>query len=258
MFAEHWARQPFFLQSLNTFAKLISLLLALIAISLFHHPAGLAIMAGAALTCALFSRIGLRGLRHPIWWAGPCFAILIALPVIFSLLTPGDAIAVILHKPFLAITLPGLEIALRLILRVTASVWWAGAILQSSRWDKTLAALHSFRIPSAFIFSLSMAYRYLFLLVRLGEKSLYARRSRTILAASAATERALIGAKVANLFRHSLALSTQAHSAMVARGFTGEFRTLGEARFTAKDAFWSAAVILFCTAILYLDHFLKG
>jgi energy-coupling factor transporter transmembrane protein EcfT len=211
-------------------------------------------MAGAALGLALHSRIGLRGLQHPLWWAGQLLAMIIALPVIFNPLNPGRALITFSHQPFFAITFPGLEVAGRLVLRVTASVWWVGALLLSSRWDQVLAALRSLKVPALFVFALAMAHRYLFLLVRLSERSLFARRSRTILAASAATERALIGTKVANLFRHSLALSTHAHSAMISRGFTGEFRALGEARFTAKDALWSAAVILFCAALLHLDH----
>jgi cobalt/nickel transport system permease protein len=254
IFAEHWARSRHLLQSLEVRAKLICLAAALLAISLLQHPFYIALMAGAALGLALHSRIGLRGLKHPLWWAGPLLAMIIALPIIFNPLNPGRALIIFSHQPFFAITVPGLEVAGRLVLRVTASVWWVGAVLLSSRWDQVLAALRSLKVPALFVFALAMAHRYLFLLVRLGEKSLYARRSRTILAASAATERALMGAKVANLFRHSLALSTQAHSAMVARGFTGEFRTLGEARFTAKDLLWLAGNIIFCAALVFLDY----
>ena len=59
-----------------------------------------------------------------------------------------------------------------------------------------------------------------------------------------------VGVKAANLFRHSMALSTQVHSAMVARGFTGEYRVQEQRRPTAKDLAWLVGVALLCTVVL--------
>jgi len=254
LFAERWARAPHFLQSLDVRIKLAGLAAVLVTISLIHGLFGLGAMAAAALGLALVSGLGARGLRHPLWWAGPGFAILISLPAIFNLFSPGKAALILLPHPFFAVTYPGLEIAGRLVLRVTASVWWAGAVLLSSRWERVLAALRSMRIPALFVFALAMAYRYLFLFVRLSEKGLYARRSRALLPASAATERGLIGVKVASLFRRSFALATKVHEAMISRGFTGEYRTLEGFRLRARDVGWGVVILLFCAGIWLLDR----
>jgi energy-coupling factor transporter transmembrane protein EcfT len=257
MFAEDWARAPYFLQTLDARVKLVGLLLLLVTVSLVHHVFTLGLMAAAALGMALASGLGLSGLRHPLWWAGPVFAVFIALPAAFSAITSGVPFIVILKHPFLSITYPGLEVAGRLVLRVTASVWWTGALLLSTRWERLLAVLRTLGIPSLFIFSLAMAHRYLFLFVRLSEKAFYARRSRSLLPVTAGTERAVIGGRIAGLFRHSTALAHQVHAAMLSRGFAGEYRSLEGFRLRAHDILWAAAAASFCLAIWLFDLSLR-
>jgi len=258
MFGERWARSPFLLQRLEVRAKLLSLLLILVTISLVHGLVSLALIALTGLGLALYCRIGIRGLGHPLWWAGPLVAALVALPAILHPFSPGEPAIVLLDRPFLAITSPGLEVAGRLVLRATASVWWAGALLLSSRWERVLAALHALHIPGAFVLALGMAHRYLFLLVRLGEKAFYARRSRSILPVSAATERALLGVGVASLFRRSLSLATQVHAAMLSRGFSGKYRTLADSPMVGVDLAWAGIVAFSCVGIWLADRFLLG
>jgi cobalt/nickel transport system permease protein len=254
LFAEHWARAPRFLQGLEIRTKLIVLLAALVTVSLIHDPWGLAAMTAAPLILAGASRLGFKGLHHPIWWAGPALAFLLALPVVFSWLTPGEAVWVIFRRHYFALTEPGLIVGGRLVLRVSASVWWVGALLLSSRWDNILTGLRGLRVPAIFVFTLAMAYRYLFLLARITEKSFLARRSRTLLPVTAGTERALLGVKVAFLFRRSQRLSEQVYAAMVARGFHGEFPTLEGRRLRTKDIFFAAALLGFCAGLLLIDR----
>lgn len=254
MVGERWAAGPYFLQSLDARVKLLILAAVLVTISLIHRPAGLALMAGAALALALASHLGGRGLRHPIWWAGPALALFIALPAAFSLITPGEPLITFIPRPLLAITVPGAEVAGRLVLRVTASVWWVGALLLSSRWERVLAALRALGVPAIFLFALAMAQRYLFLFVRLNERVLYARRSRALQPVDAATERSLIGVNVANLFRRTAALAAEVHAAMVARGFVGEYRTLTRFRLQSRDLVWAALTLGWCAALWWMNR----
>jgi cobalt/nickel transport system permease protein len=254
LFAEHWAKAPGFLQQREIRVKLIGLLTALIAISLLHTLLGLTVMALIPLLLAGTSRLGIKGLKHPIWWAGPSLAFLLALPVVFSWLTPGEPALVIFRRPYFALTGPGLMVGARLVSRVSASVWWVGALLLSSRWDRLLAGLQSLKVPAVFVFTLAMAYRYLFLLARITENSFLARRSRTLLPVTASTERGLLGVKIAFLFRRSQRLSEQVYAAMVARGFHGEFPTLEGRRLRVKDIIFAAALLVFCAGLLLIDR----
>ena len=251
IFAERWAQAPGSLQALDVRVKLLGLLFILITISLLHSLPALALMAAIALTLTLASRARPADFKHPLWWAGASLALLIALPALFSPISPGAPALVI--SPHLTITWPGLEVAARLVLRVTASVWWVGALLLSSRWDQVLAALRVLRIPALFLLALSMAHRYLFLFVRTGERTLLARRSRTLQPPAAHTERALIGSNVASTFRRSTILATQVHAAMIARGFTGDYRTLEGFRLRARDLAWGAILLVLCLGVWLAD-----
>jgi len=254
LFVEQWAKASGFLQGREIRIKLVALLAALITISLLHGLIGLALMALLPLLLAGGSRLGLKGLQHPIWWTGPTLAVLLALPVLFSWLTPGEAAWVIFRRPYFAVTDPGLIVGTRLVLRVSASVWWVGALLLSSRWENILTGLRGLRVPAIFVFTLAMAYRYLFLLARIMENSFLARRSRTLLPPTGGTERALLGAKIAFLFRRSQRLSEQVYAAMVARGFHGEFPAWEGRRAGAGDFAGLAILLIFCAGILLWEQ----
>jgi|WetSurMetagenome_2_1015567.scaffolds.fasta_scaffold120967_2 cobalt/nickel transport system permease protein len=254
LFVEQWAKASGFLQGREIRVKLIGLLAALITVSLLHSLLGLAIMALLPLLLAAGSRLGLKGLKHPIWWSGPVLAFLLALPVLLSWLTPGEAAVVIFRRPYLALTYSGLMVGARLILRVSASVWWGGALLLSSRWDNILTGLRGLRVPAIFVFTLAMAYRYLFLLARVMENAFLARRSRTLRPPTGGTERALLGIKIAFLFRRSQRLSEEVYAAMTARGFHGEFPALEGRRAGLGDFIGLAILSIFCVGILLWER----
>jgi energy-coupling factor transporter transmembrane protein EcfT len=82
-----------------------------------------------------------------------------------------------------------------------------------------------------------MAYRYIFVLLDSVSEMVTARRARTVAAKrSRRGERAIAGFSAGALFGKAHALSEEIHQAMLARGFSGEARTLERPRLGAIDA----------------------
>jgi cobalt/nickel transport system permease protein len=80
-----------------------------------------------------------------------------------------------------------------------------------------------------------MTVRYLFALQRMIEEAYLGKRSRAICRPTAGQERAWVASRVGHTWEKSLGLMTEVHEAMLARGFTGEIRARGEARFGGRE-----------------------
>jgi cobalt/nickel transport system permease protein len=70
-----------------------------------------------------------------------------------------------------------------------------------------------------------------------------ARKSRTIRAFSAATERSWTASRIGVTFRKSVEMSDGVYKAMLSRGFHGEFRTVNRISSRPVDYLWLAAVL---------------
>ena len=148
-----------------------------------------------------------------------------------------------LHLPgTLAITEPGLLSAAHLVLRVTAVVSFAALLTLTTKWNELLRSLRVLRAPKMFVFMLAMAYRYVHLLARLLRDMLLARKSRMVGPSSAAENRRFLGAGAAALFGKSQTMGEQVHSAMLARGYQGEVRSLETWHLRSLDLAWALGI----------------
>jgi cobalt ECF transporter T component CbiQ len=239
------------LQRLDPRLKLVGLVALLLAAVLVHHLAALLALFAIALIFIVLSRLGLARFALRAWAFVPLFTLAIALPAMTSWVTPG--------RPLLhlwsggAITATGLASAVRIVLRVTDAVSFSVLLAMTTRWNELLAALRVVRVPRTFVFVLAVAYRYVFVLMRLIQGMVTARRSRTVGRLAAGEDRRFVGAAVGTLFGHSQAMSEQVHTAMLARGFTGEVRTLAVWRLRAVDYAWAAAVTVALIAVVILE-----
>ena len=80
-----------------------------------------------------------------------------------------------------------------------------------------------------------MTYRYIFLVLRLTENLFLGRASRTVGMTSPGEQRRWVGASMGTLMSRSLKLSNDVYAAMVARGFSGDVRTLTTFRMRDED-----------------------
>ena len=151
----------------------------------------------------------------------------------------------------MTVTRQGLWGGILLVSRVAASVSFGVLFTLTTRWAEVFSGLRSLSVPRVFVVTLGMTERYLFVYLRLIQEMYRARKSRTIRPLSAGNERNWTASRIGVTFRKSIAMSNDVYSAMLSRGFHGEYLTMNRFHAGPKDYWWSAAVVL-CSGILLL------
>jgi len=248
VYAEELARRPGLLQRLDARVKVLVLGSALLVAAVLHTwPAQLTLLA-LLLALLLASLIPLRVVLR-LALGLPLVTVLVAAPAL--VLVPGHPVV---SLPFgLVVTDNGIWSVATLVLRVTASLAAATALVLTTRWNELLVAFRALRVPLLFVLVLAMSYRYVFVLLELAENLLLARRSRLLAPAAGGEQRRWLAGALAVLFQRSLRTSEHVYLAMTARGFRGEPRALRSRAFSDID--WLALSLgsALCAAIWLID-----
>ncbi len=255
------------LQGIEPRCKLAAVLALIVTASFIRSPLVVWGLYCFTLLLAVLSGVGGRLLTRRVWLFVTLFAGMIALPAMFNVITPGESLLEVARLgksreigPYsipaeLAVTRQGALSAALLVGRVAASVSLASLLVLTTRWDRLLGALSVARVPQIFILTLTMTYRYLTLLVGTAAEMHEARLSRTVRYLSTGEEQRWVAARRRFLFRTSWRLSQEVHAAMLARGFSGEIRTIALPLVSRTDFFFLAAMLVVCGGVVAVDRF---
>ena len=210
--------------------KLVLALLFIVAAALTPDGAWLAyaLLTALVLGVVAASQLGMWFVQKRTVAALP-FA-LAALTVIFS--TPGRSLlALPILKWELSVTDAGLVRFGSILLKSWLSVQMAVVLTGSTRFPALLQAMHSLRMPRALIVSAGFTYRYIFVI---GDEALRMMRARQARSGSPDGKgggsllwRARVtGGMAGDLFIRSIERSERIYDAMLARGYTGQVRSL--------------------------------
>jgi cobalt/nickel transport system permease protein len=268
VFSERVASRPGLLQETDPRVKTAGLLGLLLTASFLQNWYMILALYALTLAMAMVSSISLWFFIKRVWLFVPIFTGIIVLPTLFNIFRPGDTLWTIWDfgrevtiGPWslgtsIAITSQGLKGAVVLILRVATSVSLAVLLTLTTHWADLLKALRVFRVPRIFVLILSMAYRYIFLILGMATDMFTARTSRMVGSSSPKEDRRFIASSMATLMGKSHALSEEVYSAMISRGYTGEPLTLHRFKASSGDWLWLAAVVLLGAAVLGSDRLL--
>lgn len=245
VFTEELARSEGFLQRVDPRAKIGVFIPAIVVIGLTRSLPMLLALYGIIVALALASNLSVGFFVKRVLLGIPLFAGIVFLPALF--LIPGDPV-VSLNLGFghLVISDNALMSGALFVCRVAASVSLAVLLVVTTTWADLLKAMRVLRIPGIFVVVLGMTYRYIFLFLQTVEHLFLARASRTVSAGIDAEKRRWVGATMGALMSKSFKTSNDVYLAMVARGFTGEFRTMND--FAMRDEDW----LFVCSSILVL------
>ena len=109
-----------------------------------------------------------------------------------------------------------------------AVVSFAVLMAISTRHNELFKSLRSLGIPNIFIQILDMTYRYIFFFVKVFEEMHLGLKSRLIKNLKRKDARRWVGARIGYLFKRSLKMSEEVYMALIARGYTGEFKKYGK------------------------------
>ena len=260
LIAEECARQDGWLQRLDPRAKVVGAGLLVLGVGLLRHLPVLLAFYLAILAVGLAARLPSSLLVRRVWLALPFFTAVVAVPAVFSFVTPGPPLVPLgrLGGVEVAITAPGVRTALTLVVRVAASVSAVLLLVLTTRWPALLKALRVLRLPQAFVLVLAMTYRYIFLLVHVANSMFLARKSRTVGRADGAMARRWLAGTTTSLLGKSYHLSNEVYLAMLARGFRGEPAALDTFQMRPRDYLALATVALAGAAFVLADHLYAG
>jgi cobalt/nickel transport system permease protein len=258
LFAEEIARGKGLLQSLDPRVKLLGALALLIAASLSRSLPVLAGLYLLTLPVAAASRVPPGYYFKRVWVFMPFFTGIIALPALFSPLSPGAPLITLIDltspRVYLAITIPGVLTVAFLLLRVTTSVSIAVLLILTMRWEVLLKALRVLRMPQGLVLVLGMTYRYIYLLLHTANDIFLARQSRLVGRISGVEGRRWLAATLGTLFAKSYMLSDEIYQAMQSRGFCGEAQLIDTFAWRSADWLWLATFLLVAAAAVWLGR----
>jgi cobalt/nickel transport system permease protein len=245
VFTEELARSEGFLQRVDPRAKIGVFVPAIVVIGLTRSLPMLLALYAIIVALALASNLSVGFFVKRVLLGIPLFAGIVFLPALF--LIPGDPL-VSLNLGFghLVVSDNALMSGALFVCRVAASVSLAVLLVVTTTWADLLKAMRVLRIPGIFVVVLGMTYRYIFLFLQTVEHLFLARASRTVSAGIDAEKRRWVGATMGALMSKSFKTSNDVYLAMVARGFTGEFRSMND--FAMRDEDW----LFVCSSILVL------
>jgi cobalt/nickel transport system permease protein len=245
IFADDYATKKGLLQSLDPRIKTLTFLLFIIQILLTKNIILLLCLYVFCLSLAGFSGIRLGFFLKRTWVFIPIFSLFIALPAIFSIITPGEAIAVFhLGAIGLTITRQGLSGAALFVMRVVTSVSFAILLSVTTKHFVLLKVLRIFKIPQVFVMTMGICYRYIYLFVGIIENTYIAIKSRVGNKVHYKKGQHIVAWNIACLWQRSYQLNDQVYQAMLSRGYRGEPMILNDFKIQARDRVWLFTVVI--------------
>jgi cobalt/nickel transport system permease protein len=244
---EELALRNGYLQRRDPRLKCLSFALILICILLVKNSIALFGLYLACLAATAASGINLVVYLKRTWLFIPFFSLFIILPALFNIVTPGEPVFTFSFFSYhLSVTRQGIDAGITVFLRVLSSVSFAILLVLTTRHHVLLKVLRLLKIPQLFVTTISMAYRYIYLLLDIARNTFLAIKSRVGYITSAKTGRRIIGTTLSGLWLKSYRLQTDVYTAMVSRGYSGEPMILDEFRTNIHD------IVLLFTSIMAL------
>jgi len=251
VFAEEYALRKGFLQSIDPRVKMISFGLFFITAIFLKRAEFLIFLYSLCLALVALSKISLGYFLKRTWVFIPIFSLVIAVPAIFSIFSPGETIAT-LKTPYcqLVVTRQGLHGAALFVLRVLVGVSYAVVLSLTTPHTTLLRVLRIFKISQIFIMTIGMCYRYIYLFVEIIENTYLSIKSRAGGIAHYKKGQKIIAWNIAYLWQRSYGLSQRVYDAMISRGYAGEARVLDDFKVSLKDFVWLFFAAVFCSLVL--------
>jgi cobalt/nickel transport system permease protein len=258
VFADQYAGQKGFFQSLDPRIKAITVLLFILQALLARNIFILVCLYGICLLLTYCSRIPLGFFLKRTWVFIPLFSLFIAVPALFSVFTPGEPwITFKIFGSIFIITRQGAGGAGLFVLRVITSVSFAVLLSITTRHFELLKVLRIVRIPQIFVMTIGMCYRYVYLFVEILENMYRAIKSRVGLVAHYKKGQKIVAWNIAFLWARSYQLNEDVYKAMLSRGYRGEPFILDDFKMRFGDWLWLACSGAIFLITLYVTYVVK-
>jgi cobalt/nickel transport system permease protein len=253
--SDEYASRKAFLQSLDPRIKLATFAIFILAALFTRNILTVLTLYLICLGLARFSKINLGFFLKRTWIFIPLFSLFIALPALFDVFTPGDAIVSFkIIGLSLTITHQGLSGALLFVARVITSVSFVVLLSITTKHFELLKVLRVFKVPQVFVMVLGMCYRYIYLFAEIVENTYIAIKSRVGRRIHYKKGQHMAAWNIASLWYRSYQLNEAVYGAMLSRGYSAEPVIFNNFKAKPKDWAWLCVVIFATAGLLYYER----
>ncbi|AKB51418.1 Transmembrane component NikQ of energizing module of nickel ECF transporter [Methanosarcina barkeri str. Wiesmoor] len=264
--SDSFSKRDGFLQSLDPRAKLVSILTVIFAMSLIGDLRLLIFVYMLTLLFAYLSKIEILFFIKRVWLFIPIFAGIIAIPMIFNVFFPGDPLIRLVDLgsgahlgPFslpssIYITKQGVNSAVIFTMRVATCVSAVVLLFLTTPQQVLFKSLRSVGVPKIYVFTLEMAYRYIFLLTDMVREIYIAKKARTIKTGGMFEEQKWVGGRIGYTLIRSLDTSEKVHAAMMSRGYNGDVKIMHDFKMRNRDYISGAIAVSMSVLLVLISH----
>jgi cobalt ECF transporter T component CbiQ len=227
------AKKDGYFQSLDSRVKVIFLLLSIIFVSLAASLPIQLIVAFIVLVLILFSKLNILHIYKRVLTVGIVFGLLIFIPASLNIFTKGENAFTVIrfshqHQWWIyslpreiAVTHEGIQTVLRLTLKVINSVSIVLLVISTTTFERIVKALSFLRIPDIFLLTLTLTYKFIFILSNTIIDTYHAIKMRWWSQGSVKGAEEIVAGRIGFLFRKSWERYELVYLSMIARGFNG-------------------------------------
>jgi cobalt/nickel transport system permease protein len=251
------SRQEGLLQQLEPHVKLLGILILILATAWTKRIDFLVGMNVLLLGVAIYAGLEAKAFFVRVWLPTFLFSGIAVLPGIMNWVTPGESLYIVytglqwklgwLTLPAeLSITKQGLQSAFFVTLRSAASLGLTSILVKTTRWPVLTKALAKFGLPSTMIAVLDLTYRYMYLFLLVLLEYIMGRKSRAMGTESQVDKFTWIGRTISGFLRMTREYSRDIYSAMLSRGYSGEYYVQQTMAIASRDICFLFIVGILC------------
>ncbi|WP_048057949.1 cobalt ECF transporter T component CbiQ [Methanothermococcus okinawensis] len=253
VFAEKYSKNKNgFLQNIDPRVKLIVIISFVIITVFMKNIETILIMYLLSLVMAYLSKIPLLHYIKRVWLFIPIFTGIIALPILFT--TPGAPIYILLNHPYITITDAGVNYAIVFTMRVATAVSYAILLTIVTPWNDIIKSLNKLGMPDIVVTIMTIAYRYIFLLMNILLESMYSRKSRTCKKLGMKESWIEAGKNMGALFIKTHQMGEDVYYAMCSRGYLNEAKSYSTYKINVKDILFLIIMLSIGLSFYFIDN----
>ncbi len=261
----HTSKKPGLLQSVDSRVKVFFMIGFIVIINLTHNIAAQFTLCSIIFLTGIVSGIKLTRLYKKVALIGLVFGFLIFVPACLNIFTNGQPLITLLtfskeHQWWIYkipkeiyITREGVWLVLKLTFKVMNSVALVLLVTATTTFENIIKSLSWFKIPGVFLLTLTMSYKYIFVLSKTVEETYFSLKMRWWNRGSVIEAENLIAGRIGYLFQKSWERYELTYQSMVARGFDGTFKIYYFDKLKQIDYYFISISILLMTSIVVLN-----
>jgi cobalt/nickel transport system permease protein len=222
------------IHNIHPHIKLFSLIYLAVIISIAGSLNAQLLVTSLIFIFYLIARVKIYQVYRKIFLLAFIFGFLVVFPASLNIITPGKIIfnLITFNSPYhfwiynipqnIGFTLEGFQVVALVFLRVLNSISLAMLIIYTTSFPSIIKSFRMIRAPDTFLISISLAYKFIFILSRTIEETYFALKSRLLGNIKNSNIRKLIGGRIFFIFKKSTIIYENTYFAMVSRGYSGK------------------------------------